>query len=122
MTLTPVAGRLAPSAPSYRPGQRPGELLRRRPRVRGAVRLGMIRCHTTRRRIMPTRKVAVTIDTQTLQEIDQWVAAGEFPSRSRVVRAGLNQLQEQRARRSSLLAELAKLDAAEERGLAEEWF
>jgi Arc/MetJ-type ribon-helix-helix transcriptional regulator len=71
---------------------------------------------------MPTAKVAVTVDAELLQEVDRWVAAGEFPSRSRAVQEGLIRLQEQRARRHSLLAELAKLDPAEERALAEEWF
>jgi Arc/MetJ-type ribon-helix-helix transcriptional regulator len=65
-------------------------------------------------------KVAVTVDAQLLQEVDRWVAAGEFPSRSRVVQEGLERLRQERTRRSSLLGELAKLDPAEEQALAEE--
>lgn len=66
-------------------------------------------------------KVAVTIDEELLQEVDGWVRAGEFASRSRAVQEGLGLLRDARSRRRSLLAELAKLDPAEERKLAEEW-
>lgn len=69
---------------------------------------------------MSTAKVAISIDEQLLREVDRWVQAGEFPSRSRAVQAALETLREERARRSSLLRELAKLDPAEERMLAEE--
>ncbi len=70
---------------------------------------------------MAKSKVAVTIDEQLLTEIDRWIQAGEFPNRSQAVQAGLTKLREERTRRSSLLAELAKLNPAEERALAEEW-
>jgi Arc/MetJ-type ribon-helix-helix transcriptional regulator len=70
---------------------------------------------------MPTAKVAVTIDVQLLREVDGWVAAGEFPSRSQAVQSALSQLRAERERRGSLLRELANLDPAEERELAEEW-
>jgi Arc/MetJ-type ribon-helix-helix transcriptional regulator len=70
---------------------------------------------------MPAMKVAVTIDAQLLREVDRWVAAGEFPSRSRAVQEALISLRQQRNRHRSLLAELEKLDPAEERALAEEW-
>jgi Arc/MetJ-type ribon-helix-helix transcriptional regulator len=66
-------------------------------------------------------KVAVTIDKDLLQEVDRWVEAGEFPSRSRVVQAGLHKLLDERLRHQSLLAELARLDPVEERQMAEEW-
>jgi Arc/MetJ-type ribon-helix-helix transcriptional regulator len=69
---------------------------------------------------MATAKVAVTIDIQLLEEVDRWVAAGEFPTRSRAVQTALACLREQRGRRQSLLYELAKLDPAEEQALAEE--
>jgi Arc/MetJ-type ribon-helix-helix transcriptional regulator len=70
---------------------------------------------------VPTAKVAVTIDANLLKEVDHWVAAGEFPNRSRAVQAGLSRLREDRARRRTLVRELAKLDPAEERAIAEEW-
>jgi Arc/MetJ-type ribon-helix-helix transcriptional regulator len=70
---------------------------------------------------MPTRKVAITIDAELLEQVDRWVATGEFPNRSRAMQAGLTRLQEDRAKHGSLLRALAKLNPAEERALAEEW-
>jgi Arc/MetJ-type ribon-helix-helix transcriptional regulator len=69
---------------------------------------------------VPTSKVAVTIDQGLLSEIDRWVGAGEYPNRSQAVQAALRCLQQRRAKRGRLLSELAKLDPAEERALAEE--
>lgn len=69
---------------------------------------------------MRAAKVAVTIDAELLREVDRRVAAGEFPNRSRAVRAALLALLEQRDRRSRLLGELAKLDPQEEQALANE--
>ena len=71
--------------------------------------------------MMRVAKVAVTIDQELLWEVDAWVREGEFPSRSSVVRVALAQLRETRTRAGSLLRELAKLDPAEERLMAEEW-
>jgi Arc/MetJ-type ribon-helix-helix transcriptional regulator len=65
-------------------------------------------------------KVAVTIEQQLLHEVDRWVESGEFPSRSQAVQAALRCLAEQRSQQGGLLAELAKLDPAEERALASE--
>ena len=70
---------------------------------------------------MPAAKVAISIDEQILQEIDRWVAAGEYPSRSQVIQAAIAVLGEQRARRGTLLEELSKLDPVEERVLADEF-
>jgi Arc/MetJ-type ribon-helix-helix transcriptional regulator len=70
---------------------------------------------------MPTAKVAVSIDAQLLREVDSWVAAGDFPSRSQAVQAALHQLRSERARRGVLLRELAHLDPVAEQQLAEEW-
>ena len=69
---------------------------------------------------MPAAKIAVRIDEQLLHEIDRWVAAGEYSSRSGVVQAALTRLREERTRRDALVSELAKLDPAEERALAED--
>jgi Arc/MetJ-type ribon-helix-helix transcriptional regulator len=69
---------------------------------------------------MPAAKVAVTIDSGLLAELDRWVAAGEFPNRSQAVQAAVRHLQEDRRRRGRLLGELAKLDPREERSLADE--
>jgi Arc/MetJ-type ribon-helix-helix transcriptional regulator len=70
---------------------------------------------------MPAAWVPVSIDERVLQEIDRWVADGEYPNRRQVMRVALALLKEQRARRRTLLEELAKLDPAEERALADEF-
>lgn len=69
---------------------------------------------------MRSAKVAVTIDQDMLRDVDRWVAAGEFPSRSRAFQTALSRLREERGKRSLLLRELAKLDPDEERELANE--
>lgn len=70
---------------------------------------------------MAAAKVAVTIDADLLREVDQWVASGEFPNRSRAFQAGLLHLRGEHAKRNALLRELGKLDRDQERALAEEW-
>lgn len=69
---------------------------------------------------MPTAKVAVTLERELLREVDRWVAAGEYPSRSRALQVALLSLRERRKRRTRLVRELAKLDRREERALAKE--
>ena len=69
---------------------------------------------------MASAKVAVTVDEHLLREVDAWVAAGEYASRSRVVQAALTRLRDERNRRGVLMREPARLDAAAERALAEE--
>lgn len=69
---------------------------------------------------MASAKVAVTIETKLLQEVDRWVASGEYANRSRAVQEGLRSLREKRSRRRRLLRELARIDPREERGLADE--
>lgn len=76
--------------------------------------------HTERRRAMVAAKVAVTIEEDLLREVDRWVAAGDYPNRSRAVQAGLRALKDSRGRRRRLLRELAKLDPREEQALSEE--
>lgn len=68
---------------------------------------------------MSTAKVAVTIDREVLRELDQRVARGEFPSRSRAVQTAVARFLDSEPR-GGLLAELAKLDPNEERALADE--
>ena len=71
---------------------------------------------------MAHAKVAVSIDAGLLREVDKRVAAGEFASRSQAVATALIQLLGRDHARQHLLGELAKLDAAEERSLADEDF
>jgi Arc/MetJ-type ribon-helix-helix transcriptional regulator len=70
---------------------------------------------------MAAAKVAVTVDADLLREVDRWVEQGDFPNRSKAFQAALTKLAAEREQRSSLLAELAKIDPAEEKALAEEW-
>ena len=75
----------------------------------------MIICHTM------TTKIAITLESQTLQEIDQWVRMGRFPNRSRAIQTALSEMLARRRRRR-LMEELAKINPKEERALAEESF
>lgn len=68
---------------------------------------------------MATTKVAVTIDTDLLAQVDQLVAQHVFPNRSKAIQAAL-QDQLTRMRRSRLARESAKLDPRLEQALAEE--
>ena len=68
---------------------------------------------------MATTKVAVTIDTALLAEIDRLVAQHAFPNRSKAIQAALED-KLARMRRSRLAQECAKLDQREEQALAEE--
>jgi Arc/MetJ-type ribon-helix-helix transcriptional regulator len=68
---------------------------------------------------MPTTKVAVTLDTETLAELDQLVAQHVFPNRSKAIQAALND-KLTRMRRNRLAREAAKLNPVDEQLLAEE--
>lgn len=70
---------------------------------------------------MSTTKVAVTLQTQTLEEIDRWVKQGRFPSRSRAIQIALAEMTARRKRRR-LIEQLAKLDRKQEQVLAEASF
>lgn len=76
----------------------------------------MIISHT-----MAAAKIAITVDRQTLREVDRWVRSGRFPSRSRAIQVALAEMISRR-KRSRLAEELAKLNPQEERALAEEQF
>ncbi len=70
---------------------------------------------------MSTTKVAVTLEQDTLKEIDRWVKQGQFPSRSRAIQTALVEMMARRKRRR-LIEELTKLDRKQERALAEASF
>jgi Arc/MetJ-type ribon-helix-helix transcriptional regulator len=70
---------------------------------------------------MSTTKVAVSLETRTLREIDLLVREGRFPSRSRAIQTALAEMTA-RHRHRRLIQELAKLDPKEEQELAEEFF
>lgn len=68
---------------------------------------------------MATTKVAVTIDTTLLTELDQLVAQHVFPNRSKAIQIAVES-QLARMRRGRLARESAKLDPHEEQALAQE--
>ena len=68
---------------------------------------------------MATTKVAVTIDTDLLTEIDKLVAQRVYPSRSRAIQEALHD-KLARLHRSRLATECAKLDPDAEQAMAEE--
>ncbi|KUL30155.1 ribbon-helix-helix domain-containing protein [Chlorobium limicola] len=68
---------------------------------------------------MGKTKVAVTIDAATIIKIDRLVKAKVFANRSQAIQEALNEKIE-RIEHSRLAEECAKLDAVEERQLAEE--
>ena len=68
---------------------------------------------------MATTKVAVTIDSELLAQVDRLVAQQIFPNRSKAIQEAL-QDKLTRMRRSRLARESAKLDPQIEQSLAEE--
>jgi Arc/MetJ-type ribon-helix-helix transcriptional regulator len=70
---------------------------------------------------MGTAKVAITLEKETLSEVDRWVKEGRFPNRSRAIQTALAEMLARRKRRR-LIEELAKLNAQQEQSLAEESF
>ena len=68
---------------------------------------------------MTTAKIAVSMDQETVKQLDRLVARGVFPSRSRAIQLAV---QERLARisRDRLARECAKLDPQIEAQLAEE--
>jgi metal-responsive CopG/Arc/MetJ family transcriptional regulator len=68
---------------------------------------------------MPKTKVAVTLDSEILRELDALIADRRFPNRSQAVEAALAEKLERLAQ-TRLAREVAKLDPTEEKALAEE--
>ncbi len=68
---------------------------------------------------MASVKVAVTIDRDTLRQVDSLVSRKVFPNRSRAIQAALAE-KLARIERSRLATECAKLDPAFEKALADE--
>jgi metal-responsive CopG/Arc/MetJ family transcriptional regulator len=69
--------------------------------------------------MMPATKVAITIDSGLLAELDQLVAQQVFPNRSKAIQEALAD-KLARLRRGRLARESAKLKIAEEQAFAEE--
>ena len=67
---------------------------------------------------MPKKKVALTIETELVDRVDQLVADQRFRNRSQAIEAALAE-KLQRMARTRLARECAKLDPKEEKALAE---
>jgi metal-responsive CopG/Arc/MetJ family transcriptional regulator len=68
---------------------------------------------------MPKTKIAVTVDTNLVQQLDELIAQDTFPNRSQAIEAALLEKLD-RLHRTRLARECAKLDPEEERVWAEE--
>lgn len=68
---------------------------------------------------MSSVKVAVTIDSETLEQVDGLVSKKVFPNRSRAIQAAVAE-KLARMQRGRLAVECAKLDPKFEKALAEE--
>jgi Arc/MetJ-type ribon-helix-helix transcriptional regulator len=68
---------------------------------------------------VPKTKVAVTVDSELLEELDEMISKRRFTNRSQAIEAALAE-KLQRLRRTRLADECAKLDPREEKRLAEE--
>jgi len=73
----------------------------------------------TRRYDMGRAKIAITLDEETLGEIDRLVSEHRYPSRSQAIQEAVDE-KLGRLIRSRLAEECAKLDPLYERALAEE--
>jgi Arc/MetJ-type ribon-helix-helix transcriptional regulator len=69
--------------------------------------------------MMPKTKVAVTLNSGLLDELDELIARRQFPNRSQAIETALAEKLARLARRR-LALEAAKLDPREEKALAEE--
>ena len=68
---------------------------------------------------MPKTKVAITLDAQLFDRVDELVARREFRNRSQAIETALAE-KLARAQRTRLALECAKLDPEDEKALAEE--
>lgn len=72
-----------------------------------------------RHTLMPKAKVALTLDADLLDRVDQLVAGNRFKNRSQAIESALAE-KLARLARTRLAEECAKLDPVEEQGLADE--
>ena len=68
---------------------------------------------------MAKAKIAVTLETELLEQIDGLVAEHRYPNRSQAIEVAVQEKLE-RLKRGRLARESAKLDRREERALADE--
>ena len=68
---------------------------------------------------MATNKIAITLEEETLKQLDRLVKKRAFPSRSRAIQEAMEEKLE-KMNRNRLARECEKLDPAFEKALAEE--
>jgi metal-responsive CopG/Arc/MetJ family transcriptional regulator len=68
---------------------------------------------------VPKTKIAITVETQLIDRVDELVARREFRNRSQAIETALAE-KLARSRRTRLARECARLDPADEQALAEE--
>lgn len=69
---------------------------------------------------MPTAKIAISIDPEDLEELDELVARGVAASRSQLIQEAVRD-RLARLKRTRLAAECAKLEPDQERAESESW-
>ena len=79
----------------------------------------MIVCHTSPDRSVPKTKLAITLDSKLLDDLDDLIAGRRFANRSQAIEAAVAG-QVARLARTRLAREAAKLDPHHERTLADE--
>src|SRR5712664_2674838 len=99
----------------HREGARAASRCRVHRRVRPRRPYGMIVCHT----VMPKTKVALTLDAELLEQVDDLVVQRRFRNRSQAIEAALAD-KLHRLARTRLAREAAKLNPTEEKRLADE--
>ena len=68
---------------------------------------------------MATAKIAITLEQETLNRIDQLIRRHVFPNRSKAIQQAVQEKLD-RLKRSRLARECAKLEPASEKAMAEE--
>ena len=68
---------------------------------------------------MNKKKVAITLDMQSIGELDRLVEENVFPNRSQAIQEAISE-KLQRLKKTRLMVESAKLEPQFEKGLAEE--
>ena len=79
---------------------------------------GMMIGNTVEDPAMPAAKIAITLDTDLLRDVDLWVAEGKYPNRSKAIQAAVREKHD-RWRKTRLAEECAKADPAEEQAEAD---
>jgi len=75
--------------------------------------------YNTKEAIMKKGKIAITLDKHSIDELDRLVREQSFPNRSQAIQEAVNE-KLLRLKKTRLIAESSKLDAAFEKKLSDE--